>query len=341
MNGMLALAEHGWLPDRMIALGIRRLLRARLNDEAARFRRGEAEAFMTSLRDSPLALHTDAANAQHYEVPTEFFRQVLGPRMKYSCCYFERADDTLAAAEENMLTLTAERAELADGMEILDLGCGWGSFTLWAAEKYPNSRITAVSNSRTQREYIERQCAQRGLDRVRVVTQDINEFEPVWPADRVVSVEMFEHTRNYAQLLERVRGCLNAGGKVFVHIFCHRKYAYPFTTEGTTDWMGRHFFTGGMMPSYDVFRSFQGDLIEEARWAVAGTHYARTCRAWIENLDARSEDAMPALIEAYGSNAQVWLQRWRMFFMACEELFAYGGGHEWQVGHYRLVPRQP
>jgi cyclopropane-fatty-acyl-phospholipid synthase len=339
--GLLGLAERGRIPDRLLRRGIRRLCAQRLREELAGGLAAQAERFarrIEELRHSPVAIHTDAANAQHYELPAAFFQQCLGPRLKYSGCYYPRGDESLAEAEEAMLRLYGERAGLRDGQHILELGCGWGSLTLWMAERYPNARITAVSNSRGQREYIEAQCLQRALFNVRVLTEDVNRLalEPA-QFDRCVSVEMFEHVRNYQVLLGRIADWLKPGGKLFVHIFAHRTLMYPFETGGEDNWMGRHFFTGGLMPAADTLLWFQRDLQIEQRWHVDGTHYQRTANHWLARQDSNRAAVTATLTEAYGAAAPLWFQRWRMFWMACAELFGYADGQEWLVAHYRFV----
>ena len=328
-----ALAERGLLPLPILRRGIRTLLERRLSDERARAR--GIDAFVRELESSPVAVHTADANDQHYEVPAAFFERALGPRLKYSSALWPEGVTTLGDAEEAMLALTCDRAGLTDGQDVLELGCGWGSLTLWMAERYPNSRIVAVSNSASQRAFI----TARAPGNVRVITADMNDFTTAARFDRVVSVEMFEHMRNYGELLRRIRGWLRADGRLFVHVFCHLKYAYPFETDGPDDWMGRHFFTGGLMPSFDLIPGFDRDMVIEAGWRVGGEHYERTARAWRENLEARRTEILPVLAELYGADAPRWFHRWRLFFLACEELFGYRKGTEWMVGHYRFAPR--
>lgn len=328
-------AESGRAPDAMLRMGIRRLLKKRLESLAARPE--STREFLERLADAPVAVDTDAANTQHYEVPTRFFLKVLGPRMKYSSCVWPDGVDSLADAESAMLDLTCKRAELTDRMDILELGCGWGSLTLWMAERYPNARILAVSNSATQRAHIETQALDRGCCNVEVRTCDVNEFEPDRTFDRIVSVEMFEHLRNPGKLLDRTAGWLNPGGKVFLHVFTHNGAPYLFHDQGNPDdWMSKHFFTGGMMPSPDLLPASTGELELEKEWVVNGLHYSRTLEAWLARQDAAKDKLMPILEKAYGDEAAVWFQRWRMFWMACSELFRYDGGNEWPVHHYRL-----
>ncbi len=343
MSMLIDMAEARRFPDALLRVGIRRLVAQRLKDEGSEGIAAQAERhqrLLRELKESPLALDTDLANEQHYEVPAEFFRAVLGKHLKYSSCFWERGAAGLDEAEAHMLALYGERAELADGQRVLDLGCGWGSFTLWAAARFPGSRFTAVSNSHSQRAYIEAQAAARGLGNVEVITADVNDLQLTGVYDRIVSIEMFEHMRNYALLLNRISGWLAPDGKLFVHIFCHRHLLYPYETEGDGNWMGRYFFTSGLMPAADTLLFFQDDLRCEQRWSISGVNYQKTARAWLENLDANEARVVQALEGAYPA-AEVgrWVQRWRMFFMACEELFAYRGGEEWLVCHYRFAPR--
>ena len=336
MGMLIEAAERGWLPDSFIRLGIRRLVKRRLHEELRNASR-QYPKLLQELSRSHLALHTEDANKQHYEVSSDFFKIVLGSALKYSSGYWPTGTATLDQAELDMLDLYVDRAQLCDGQRVLDLGCGWGSFTLWAAQIFPKSRFTAVSNSKTQKLFIEKKVRERGLTNIQVITADINELQLSDKYDRVVSVEMFEHVRNYQELLKRISGWLDPTGILFVHIFCHKELMYPFETKGKDDWMGRHFFTGGLMPSADTFSHFNEDLRIESSWLLPGTHYEKTSRAWLEKLDNNQKAARDALIETYGKRQiRRWIGRWRLFFMACEELFGHAQGKQWQVAHYRF-----
>lgn len=327
----------GLVPDFLIRFGIRRAIAERLAEDPGtpEGRRAKLDAHVRMLRESPLAVNTEDANAQHYEVPAEFFRLVLGPRLKYSCAWWPDGTETLAEAEAAMLRLTCERARLEDGQSVLELGCGWGSLSLWMAEHYPNSRITAVSNSASQREHIEGRARELGLSNLEVLTRDVRELELDGPFDRVVSVEMFEHMRNYEELVRRIARWLAADGMLFVHVFSHAHMAYVFEDKGPNDWMARHFFTGGQMPADDLLPQFQDDLELVERFVFDGTHYRRTAEAWLGNMDRNAKRIRPIFAATYGSeNAARFFAYWRIFFMACAEVWGYRKGSEWLVSHY-------
>lgn len=324
------------LPDALLRIGIRRLLRQRLREEA-KVKAGGGEKIVKAMRSSSIAIQTGAANEQHYELPTAFFRHCLGPRMKYSSALWENGAKNLGEAEEAMLALTAERAELEDGQRILELGCGWGSLTLWMAEKYPGAKIVGVSNSRSQKEFIDGRARNLNFKNVEIVTADMNTFESKGQFDRVVSIEMFEHMRNWERLLERVAGWVAPEGKLFMHIFTHRELAYFFEDRDASDWMSRYFFTGGMMPSVDLLKKFQKHLRIEAEWQVNGTNYARTAEEWLANMERDRDAIIPLLARTYGAGESTrWWVYWKLFYMACAELWNYKDGEEWLVSHYRL-----
>ncbi len=328
-----ALLEKNLLPDPLLRLGIRRLLAQRIREEAGRYDRA---AYIADLKTRALAEQTAAANEQHYEVPTRFYQLCLGRRLKYSGCLYETGAETLDQAEEAMLALYAERAQLADGQQILELGCGWGSLCLYNAEKFPRARITAISNSRTQKEFIDGEAQRRGLTNLTIVTCDINAFDTA-PAqfDRVVSIEMFEHLKNYQRLFTQIARWLKPGGLLFTHIFTHARFSYHFVARDETDWMARYFFTGGQMPAHDLLPQFQDDLKLVADWKVNGTHYRRTAEHWLRNMDAHRAEILPLFAATYGAaQATKWWTYWRVFYLACAELWGYRRGEEWLVSHY-------
>ncbi len=337
LRSLIELVENGRIPDLLTRAGIRLLLLQRLREQAQEGPDQEWQAMMTfveEMRQSPIALHTQEANEQHYELPPRFFELVLGPHLKYSCCHFPEGVTELGPAEASMLALTCERAQLQDGQQILELGCGWGSLSLWMAKHYSNSSILAVSNSRTQREFIKSRAQELGLTNLSVQTCDMNDFTTEQHFDRVVSVEMFEHMRNWQSLLERISDWLKPEGKLFIHIFSHRRYAYAFSSEGDSNWMGRYFFTGGIMPSNDLLLYFQKDLLLEQHWVLSGVHYQRTADAWLQMMDSQKGEILQTFRETYGKDANIWFQRWRMFFLATSEVWGFRGGNEWLISHY-------
>jgi cyclopropane-fatty-acyl-phospholipid synthase len=335
VSTMIGTAERVPLPDLVVRAAIQRLC----SRTAMRLAGGDAEsdvAFAREMAARAIAEHADAANAQHYEVPAAFFARVLGPNRKYSSCFYNGPTSTLLEAEEEALRQTVAHADLADGQSILELGCGWGSLSLWMARRFPNAQITAVSNSQSQRQHIERQAASRGWKNLRVITADMNVFDPTQRFDRIVSVEMFEHMMNWRELLARVRSWLAPEGRFFMHIFTHRAGAYLFDRADREDWIAQHFFTGGVMPSHRLIRQYS-DLFEvEQEWHWSGTHYARTALDWLANFDVNRDEIEAILRPVYGSDTSLWMRRWRWFFLATAGLFGYADGREWGVSHYRM-----
>ena len=331
------LLEKNLVPDLLIRFKIRRLLGKRIQEIEALDQR----KLIQEMVSAPIALSVDAANQQHYEVPALFFTHCLGPRMKYSCAFYENESDSLKTAEEAMLALTCKRAEIVDGQKILELGCGWGSLTLWMAEHFPKSKVTGVSNSASQKEFILNRAKEKGLTNIEIITQDMNIFKPTGTFDRVISIEMFEHMRNIPKLLKNISDWLSPEGKLFVHIFTHKDKTYFFEDKDESDWMSRYFFTGGMMPSHQLYQGFNQHLSVEQSWIVPGTHYSKTAEHWLENMDENRKTVFPILQSVYGNvQARLWWARWRVFFMACSELWRYKNGTEWFVSHYLFKKNQ-
>jgi cyclopropane-fatty-acyl-phospholipid synthase len=330
--------EQNKVPDFLLRTGIRKLLKQRLKEED----RGNVEAqqaylmkLIEDLKASPIAVNTADANQQHYEVPTQFYQYCLGKNLKYSCGYWKPGVIDLDTSENDMLELTCQRAELTNGMQVLELGCGWGSLSLYMAAKYPKSAFTVVSNSRTQKLHIDGQAMERRITNLTVITADMNTFTIDEKFDRIVSVEMFEHMRNYQLLMQKVASFLKPDGKLFVHIFTHKAYTYLFEVKDGDDWMSKYFFTGGIMPSDDLLLYFNDDLVVEKHWHVNGSHYGKTANAWLEKMDSNKAKIMPVFESTYCKDQAIkWWVYWRLFYMACAELWNYNNGNEWMVSHY-------
>lgn len=339
---LVSLVERGRVPDVLVRQGIRTLLEKRLLTQdkgSSEANRAAQDGFAASLCRGPLALAVGERNRKHYGLPAAFFREILGPRIKFSCCLFPEGVDDLDRAEEAMLAETCSRAGIEDGMSILDLGCGWGPLALWIAENYPACRITAVTADDRQREWIETLCADRGITTVRAVAGDLADFRTEELFDRVMAVELLEYLHNWREALARMAGMLKPDGKLFVQHFSHRRFAYPYESEGEDTYLGRYFFAGGLMPSDDLLSRFQEDLELVDQWRIHGIHYRKTADAWLARLDSRKSAVLPLLREVHGSEGSVWLQRWRLFFMACSEMWGYRNGEEWGVSHYLLRGR--
>lgn len=347
-TALIEACERGWIPDAIVRAGMRSLMRQRLADESAGDPTRAMQrlaALIEELSNSPIARETKAANEQHYEVPAEFFHLHLGPALKYSCAWYASGGETLAQAEEAMFSIYAQRAGLADGQRILDLGCGWGSMSLWMAQRYPGAQVIGLSNSHGQRDFIEARARERGIRNLRILTADVVQADfPMQDVeagfDRVVSIEMFEHMKNYPSLFAKVASWMKPGAQALVHVFAHRHLAYHFEVKDKSDWMTRYFFTGGIMPSADLFLHFQDHLRVVERWWVSGQHYEKTANHWLAGMDAAQREIMPVLERAYGpADARRWFQRWRMFYMAVAELFGYDQGRQWGVVHYLFEKR--
>ena len=337
LNQLIKMAENGYLPDSMVKVGIRKLCNERLmwakeiGEEGIRKNRQE---WVKILKDSPIALVPEKANEQHYELPPYFFELVLGKHLKYSSGFWNDKCNTLDQSEEDMLELSSNHADISDNHEILELGCGWGSFTFYLAKKYKNIKITAVSNSKDQRKFIQDKCNKLNINNIDVITCDMNDFTTDKKFDRVVSIEMFEHMRNYKKLLQKIGTFLNDDGKLFVHIFSHKNLVYPYEDNGPGDWMAREFFSGGIMPSHDLFSYFDDDLSILKDWKISGIHYMKTSYAWLEKMDRNKDEVLSLFNQTYGNDSSLWFYRWRIFFMACGEMFGLKDGKEWGVSHY-------
>ena len=341
LNLGIKLIELGIIPEFIIRIAIKKLIQQRLLEIPInpQLRESKKTNFIKELQSSPIALSTKLANEQHYEVPPAFFQEIMGAYLKYSCGWFANNTTSLDISEENMLNLYIERLDIQNHQQILDLGCGWGSFTLFAASKFPNSTFVAVSNSNDQIEFINNTAKARSLKNVKAIKQDMNNLSLDRSFDRIISIEMFEHMRNYGALLKELRSHLQNDGKMFVHIFTHHNHPYPYEVRGPSDWMSKYFFTSGLMPSHDIFSYFEEDLVVEQSWKINGSHYAKTCNLWLQNLYKNKKTILDIFTGHY-PNPRQWFVRWQLFFLACEELFACNEGREWFVSHYLLAPKQ-
>ncbi|MGZ4033841.1 MAG: SAM-dependent methyltransferase [Bacteroidia bacterium] len=338
-----SLLEKNKIPDSLIRIGIRRLLKQRLAQEKkanVELQQAHLMKLIEELKSSPIAINTTEANEQHYEVPTKFYQYCLGKNLKYSSGYWKPGVTDIDTSEDDMLEITCNRAELKNGQSVLEFGCGWGSLSLFMAKKFPQSNFTVISNSRTQKIFIDEQAKQRGISNLTVMTVNINDFSIDKTFDRVVSVEMFEHMRNYQKLMQLVANCLKPDGKLFVHIFTHKDFAYKFEVIDETDWMSKYFFTGGIMPSDDLLLYFNEALSIQQHWHVSGMHYSKTSEAWLQNMDKHKVEIIPLFEETYGKDqATKWWVYWRIFYMACAELWGYNNGEEWIVSHYLFTKK--
>lgn len=328
----LKLVDKGIIPDSLIKLKIKHLIKQRLQSEKKQF---NIHKLVEELKESPIAVKTNEANVQHYELPVSFFNKILGQHLKYSCGLWLDNETCLNNAEKCMLDKTIERADIKDGQDILELGCGWGSLSLYLAQKYPNANIVAVSNSNSQREYIQSKAYRMNLSNLNIITADMNDFSINKKFDRIVSIEMFEHMRNYQELFFKINHFLKLNGKLFVHVFSHKQLSYKFEIKDSSDWMSKYFFTGGIMPGENLFTHFQDHLYIEKKWHFNGLHYQKTAKAWLHNMDKSKVEIMSIFEKTYGSNqAKRWWNYWRIFFMSCAELWGYRDGKEWSISHY-------
>ncbi|MBC7864199.1 MAG: class I SAM-dependent methyltransferase [Bacteroidia bacterium] len=338
-----SLVEKNKIPDFLIRIQIRKLLKQRLRDENkgnSTAQQNHLNKLIEELKSSAIAVNTSDANEQHYEVPTQFYQYCLGKHLKYSSGFWKEGVTDIDTSERDMLEITCERAELKNGQNVLELGCGWGSLSLFMAEKFPQSNFTVVSNSRAQKIYIDDQAKKRGITNLTVVTADINVFSTEEKFDRIVSVEMFEHLRNYQELFQKISDFLNAEGKMFVHVFTHKEYSYKFEVIDESDWMSKYFFTGGIMPGKNLLPSFNDHFTKEKEWDVNGMHYSKTSEAWLRKMDAHKKEIIPIFETTYGKDAALkWWVYWRIFFMACAELWGFKNGTEWQVTHYLFIKK--
>ena len=328
---LLTIAELGLIPDVFIKTAVRFITKKRLNESGIHENKLNV---IKSISEGGIAEKTDDANEQHYEVPPEFFKYALGKNLKYSCSFFDKTD-SLDEAEKSMIELYIERADIQEGHDILDLGCGWGSFSLYVAEKYPSVSITAVSNSKDQIAFIQNEAKRRGLFNIKASKMDVNNLDLDNKFDRIVSIEMFEHLRNYKLILNSLNSLLKPDGRLFIHIFCHKELTYFYEIKNSFDWMTKYFFEGGIMPSQDIFKYFDDELEVINQWDVNGNHYAQTCKAWLNN-HYKNKDKILDIFDKHYDKPKIWFNRWRIFFLSCEAFFAINNGREYFVSHYLL-----
>ena len=328
---LLSLAESGFIPDELIKIAARRISTRRLNESN---NHDNKDAIINALSKGVVAEKTHDANEQHYEVPPEFFKQVLGENLKYSCSLFEN-ENSLDDAEKSMLDLYIERAEIKNGQEVLDLGCGWGSFSLYVAKKFPNVNITSISNSSDQISYIKNEAQKRGLLNIEAIRMDVNNLKLDNQFDRIISIEMFEHLRNYKLILNSLNELLKPDGRLFIHIFCHKKLTYFYELKNNLDWMTKYFFQGGIMPSMDLFKYFEDELIIINQWDINGNNYSKTCKAWLDNHYKNKRKILDIFKKHY-DKPKIWYNRWRIFFLSCQAFFALNKGNEYFVSQFLL-----
>ncbi|KAJ3691988.1 hypothetical protein LUZ60_012338 [Juncus effusus] len=334
----LAALERNLLPDAVVRRLTRLLLAARLREgylPSAHLQLESLLHFIRSLKEMPIAVETDTAKTQHYELPTSFFELVLGKNLKYSCCYFKEKSSDLEESEIEMLDLYCERCQIKDGNRVLDLGCGWGSLSLYVAKKYKNCNVTGICNSVTQKTHIDQQCRQNNLTNVEIIVADISKFQMERTFDRILSIEMFEHMKNYKELMKKISGWMEPDGLLFIHHFCHKTFAYHFEDKNEDDWITRYFFTGGTMPSSNLLLYFQEDVSVVNHWLVNGTHYSKTSEEWLKRMDKNISKIKPIFETTYGKDSAIkWIAYWRTFFISVAELFGYNNGDEWMVALY-------
>ena len=329
------LLARGLIPDWILRRGVRSQGKERLNMMNKVDSTKEYSKFINEASTGNIAVNTDDANNQHYEVDSEFFKYCLGKNLKYSCCFWDENTLDLDAAEDNMLEIYSQRAQITDGMSILDIGCGWGSLSLFLAQKYPKSEITGVSNSSSQKIFIDSVASERNISNLNIITRDINDFRAEEKYDRILSIEMFEHTKNTKKLMNLINDWLNPNGLFFMHVFAHKENPYYFDRDQKNAWMAKYFFTGGMMPNHNLFKDLKSNLEYQKSWILSGEHYERTSNAWLDKMDQNKSKILSLFERSNGSSvAKRKFHFWRLFYIACAEIFGYDNGNEWVVSHH-------